>query len=241
MTAPAAGRGPRLRGGDDGVPVLITLEGLDGSGKTTQFEQLVSFLRSNGYDFVASREPGGTPVGEALRQLLLKADTPLTIFSEAFLYAAARAELVARVVQPALAAGRSVLLDRYVDSSMAYQAYGRGLPPEFIASINQMGTGGIRPHRTILLDLPVSLALARKREAGGESGRWDRFEREEAEFFERVREGYLELAAEEPERFRVIDATRPAEEVQEAIRRLVLEIWPRREGSGARAPGEGGG
>lgn len=210
------------------MPVLITLEGLDGSGKTTQFEQLVEYLRTLGHEFVATREPGGTAAGEALRRLLLDPDLPLTIHSETFLYAAARAELVERVVRPALYAGRSVVLDRYVDSSVAYQAYGRGLPPEFVMAINEMGTGGLRPDRTILLDLPVELALERKRQAGG-----DRFERETVEFFERVREGYLELAAAEPERIRVVDASRPPGEVQAEVRRLVREIWPVRQGANA--------
>lgn len=209
------------------MPVLITLEGLDGSGKTTQFEQLVDYLRTLGHEFVASREPGGTAAGEALRRLLLDPDLSLTIHSEAFLYAAARAELVERVVRPALQAGKSVVLDRYVDSSVAYQAYGRGLPPEFVMTINEMGTGGLRPDRTILLDLPVEEALRRKREGA------DRFERETVEFFERVREGYLELAADEPERIRVVDALRPPGEVQAEIRRLVREIWPVRQGANA--------
>lgn len=210
------------------MPVLITLEGLDGSGKTTQFEQLVGYLRTLGHEFVASREPGGTAAGEALRRLLLDPDLPLTIHSEAFLYAAARAELVERVVRPALEAGKSVVLDRYVDSSVAYQAYGRGLPPEFVVAINEMGTGGLRPDRTILLDLPVELALERKGQAGA-----DRFESETVEFFERVREGYLELAAAEPRRVRVVDASRPPGEVQAEVRRLVREIWPVRQGANA--------
>lgn len=211
------------------LPVFITLEGIDGSGKSLHFRLLVEYLRSKEYDFIATREPGGTPLGERIRELLLDPAYPMTVHSEAFLYAAARSELTLKVIWPALRAGRNVVSDRYVDSSLAYQAFGRGLPPEFVAAINEMGTGGLKPHRTILLDLPVEVAMERKA-----AGPRDRMEQMDAEFFERVRAGYLELAAAEPRRVKVVDATRPVEVVQAEIRRLVEEIWPRprRDGSG---------
>lgn len=205
------------------MPVFITLEGIDGSGKSLQFKQLVEYLTSQSYDFIATREPGGTPLGEQLRELILDPANQMTVHTEAFLYAAARSELTMNVIWPALRAGRNVISDRYVDSSLAYQAFGRGLPPEFVAAINEMGTGGLKPHRTILLDLPVELAMERK--AAGQS--LDRLEQLDAGFFQRAREGYLELAAAEPRRVKVVDATRPVEEVQAEIRRLVEEIWPR--------------
>lgn len=205
------------------VPVFITLEGIDRAGKTTQLQLLTEYLQAQGRDFVVTREPGGTPLGEELRRILLAPGRQMTLFTEAFLFAAARAELVAQVIRPALQQGRSVVSDRYVDSSVAYQAYGRGLPPEFVIAINQMATGDLRPHRTILLDIPVEEAA--RRQGAGEG---DRLGSLDLEFFQRVREGYLELAAAEPRRFRVVDATRPVHEVQAEIRRLVDEIWPGR-------------
>lgn len=206
------------------MPVFITLEGLDASGKSTQFQWLTERLRAERRTFVAAREPGGTPLGEELRGLLLGRRHEMTIFSEAFLFAAARAELVKQVIQPALRSGESVVCDRFVDSSLAYQGHGRGLPLEFVEQINEMGTGGVRPHRTILLDIAADEILRRK---GEEQSATDRFESLNRGFYERVREGFLELAAREPRRWRVLDGSRPREELQEAIWKLVDEIWPR--------------
>lgn len=208
------------------MPVFITLEGIDGSGKSTQFQLLTAYLQAQGHDFVATREPGGTPLGEQIRRLILDPANSMTVHTEAFLYASARAELVANVIRPALQAGHNVVSDRYVDSSIAYQAYGRGLPPEFVAMINEMATGALRPHRTIVLDLPVTEALRRRPVASHR----DRLERLDANFFERVREAYLDLAAGEPGRVKLVDATRGVEAVQADVRRLVEEIWPKRRG-----------
>lgn len=206
------------------MPVFISLEGVDGSGKSTQFRLLTEYLQEQGCDFVATREPGGTPLGEKIRQILLDPANTMTVHTEAFLYASARAELVTGVIQPALQAGHNVVSDRYVDSSLAYQGYGRGLPPEFVLAINEMATGALKPHRTIVLDLPVEEAM-RRRAAAGEQ---DRLERLDPEFFDRVRDGYRELAEAEPGRVKVVDAARPIDAVQADIRRLVEGIWPRR-------------
>lgn len=208
------------------MPVFVTLEGIDGSGKSTQFQLLVEYLQSQGYDFLTTREPGGTPFGEQVRNILLDPTGTMTVHSEAFLFASARAELVASVIRPALQAGRNVVSDRYVDSSIAYQAYGRGLPPEFVAYINEMATGALKPHRTIVLDLPVEEALRRRSAQGNQ----DRLERLGYDFFERVREAYLDLAEGQKGRVKLVDANRPIETVQADIRRLVEEIWPRRRG-----------
>lgn len=206
------------------MPVFITLEGIDGAGKTTQLQLLSGYLAEQGYDFVTTREPGGTPLGEQIRHILLNPAGTMTVHTEAFLFASARAELVANVIRPALQAGRNVVSDRYVDSSIAYQAYGRGLPPEFVAAVNEMATGALKPHRTIVLDLSVSEALQRL--AAG--GKQDRLERLDPVFFERVREAYLDLAEAEPGRVKLIDASRSIDEVQAEVRHLVEEIWPKR-------------
>lgn len=205
------------------MPVFITLEGIDAAGKSTQLKLLVEYLKAQSRDFVQTREPGGTPMGEQLRDVLLSAQNRLTVHTEAFLFAAARAELVDQVIRPALLAGRSVVCDRYIDSSLAYQGYGRGLPVEFVRSINQMGTGDLWPHRTILLDMPIQVALERKA-----SGEKDRLEQLDTGFYQRVREGFLELAEEEPRRIKVVDATGTREEVHRQVIRLVEEIWPKR-------------
>lgn len=207
------------------MPVFITLEGIDHSGKSTQFQMLVQHLQEQGRDFIHAREPGGTPLGERLREIILSPESRMTVHTEAFLYASCRSELVDQVVRPALESGRSVVLDRFVDSSLAYQGFGRGLPVEFVHSINAMGTGDLRPHRTILLDLPVPIALERKADALK-----DRLERMDRSFHERVREGYLELAEAEPRRIKVVDAAGPTEEVHRRVVKLIEEIWP---GSGA--------
>lgn len=207
------------------MPVFITFEGLDGSGKTTQLDLLVEHLRSQGRDFVVTREPGGTSFGERIRDILLAVGNEMTIHSEAFLFAAARAELASSVVRPALAMGRSVLCDRYLDSSIAYQAYGGGLPPEFVVAINEMGTGALRPHRTILLDVPAEVALSR---LSAEPGKRNRMESKPTDYYRRVREGYLELAAAEPRRIRIVDGDRAIGDIQAEIRALADAIWPRR-------------
>jgi dTMP kinase len=207
---------------------FITLEGGDGTGKSTQLKRLNDYLTSAGKPPVVTREPGGTGLGKVIRQVLLEAGKE-TIASptELFLYLADRAQHIDEVIAPALAQGKLVLCDRHTDSTLAYQGFGRGIDLKLLRQLNDMASRGLKPDLTFLLDCSVDVALRRtaRRKAEGARGASseDRFEREEIEFHERVREGFLELARLEPERFCVIDATRPATEVFEQIR-SVLDI-----------------
>ena len=201
--------------------MFITLEGPEGAGKTTQLRALADFLRGCGYDVVTTREPGGTAIGDQIRHVLHDtANVAMSPTAEVLLYAASRAQLVAEVIQPALAAGRVVLCDRYADSTMAYQGYGRGLDRDALAALTAVATGGLRPDLTLLLDLDVARGLARRRDEGEEMNRLDL---ETIEFHRRVRTGYLALAAAEPARWQLIDADRPPAAIQDTLRRLVLE------------------
>ncbi len=197
---------------------FITIEGGEGVGKTTNLALVEQLIREAGHDLVRTREPGGTPLAERIRDLLLDpAHTGMADDCELLLVFAARAEHLARLIRPALAAGQWVLCDRFTDATYAYQGYGRGLSLERIAELERMVQGDLRPDLTLLLDVPVETGLARASARGG----LDRFEQEQAAFFERVREGYLARAAAEPERFRVIDAGQPLDLVQARIRALV--------------------
>jgi dTMP kinase len=182
---------------------LITIEGLDGSGKTTLAEALVSALRGSARDVVLLREPGGVELSERIRALVKDPSLSVDARAEALLYAAARAQLVAQRVEPALAAGTWVLLDRFVDSSLAYQGVGRGLGVDEVDAVNRFGTGGLRPDRTLLLRADAGTRAARQVVRGEEP---DRLEREEDAFFHAIAGAYDALAAAEPERFRVLDA-----------------------------------
>jgi dTMP kinase len=184
---------------------FIALEGVDGSGKTTVGERLASAARAAGLDVVFTREPGGTPIGEQIRALLLGAGaSDMAPETEVLLFAAARAQHVAQVIRPALARGALVITDRYIDSSLAYQWGGRGIPREMIAAAQNVAGATLHPKLTLLFDLPVDVALGRRFAAEGEANRLDQ---EAVEFHERVRAAYRRLAAEEPARWRVIDAT----------------------------------
>ena len=190
---------------------LITLEGGEGAGKSTLLQGLRAHLARRGVDVVQTREPGGTPLGEAVRELVLDAKQQgMCAESEALLMFAARAQLVRTVLEPALAAGRWVLCDRYADASYAYQGGGRGMDMHAIAQLEAIATEGLKPDLTLLLDLPVAHGRAR---ASGRGDAADRIEREEDAFFERVRATYLARAAVEPQRFRVLDASQTAEGV----------------------------
>lgn len=190
---------------------FISLEGGEGAGKSTVLQQLREQLAAAGVAVLHTREPGGTTVGEAVRGILLDpAHRGLCAEAELLLMFAARAQHVREVIGPALAAGRWVLSDRYTDASYAYQGGGRGQPAERIAGLEDWATDGLRPDLTLLLDLPVAQGLARAAARGGAA---DRIEQEQAEFFERVRAAYRARAAAEPQRFRLIDASRPLPEV----------------------------
>lgn len=198
---------------------LIVFEGIDGSGKTTQMQILGERLAGQGYPVVYTREPGGTRVGEKIRSILLDPlYSEMEPRTEALLYAAARAQHVAQLLQPALAAGKVILCDRFLDSSLAYQGFGRGLPLEFIDCINHLTTAGLKPGLVLLFDLPPCLCVKRINRQRGES---DRFEREKLDFHRRVREGYLVLAEREPDRYRVIDSRPAVEQVHETVWREV--------------------
>ncbi|WP_376788429.1 dTMP kinase [Thermoflexus sp.] len=194
---------------------LITFEGPEGSGKTTMARWLSGFLQGKGYRVLFTREPGGTPVGEAIRALLHAHEhADMTARVEALLFCAARAQLVERVIRPFLAEGGVVICDRYADSTLAYQGYGRGLDLEELRRLNRFATGGLEPDLTFLLDIDVELGLTRRRISGDA---WTRLDALELSFHRRVREGYQALAAAEPARWVVIDASQPIEAVQTAI------------------------
>ena len=191
--------------------LFVTFEGGEGSGKTTQIERLAARLVRAGHEPVRTREPGGTPLAEAIRALLLDPGRRPIEATEAFLMEAARAELVAAVIRPALAAGRVVLCDRYSDSTLAYQGGGRGLDRALLEAMNRAATGGLLPHLTLLYDLPSEVGVTRRHGAAGDTNRLDR---EPLAFHARVRERYLELAGAEPERWVVLDATGSADDLE---------------------------
>ncbi len=202
--------------------LLITFEGGEGAGKTLQVAAVGERLRERGLEVVATREPGGTPLGEQLRHVLL-GDEPLEPLSETLLFMAARSQLVATVIAPALERGVAVLCDRFADSTRAYQGFGRGISLDTIDSLDAIATRKLMPDLTVLLDLPVRDGLARKRGVDSD----DRFGREQIEFHERVRRGFLTLAAREPERWLVVDARQPAavvtDQIWARVERLVEE------------------
>ncbi|MGQ9512852.1 dTMP kinase [Thermodesulfitimonas sp.] len=202
---------------------FISFEGIDGAGKSTQVQRLARRLAAEGFVVVTVREPGGTPLGETLREILKDPARTLDPRAEACLYAAARAELVDRVILPALRAGKVVLADRFTDSTLAYQGAGRGLPVELLSALNAFVTRGLSPDRTIIIDLPVAAALARV----GVPRERDRIERLGPAFFARVRERYLHLAEQNPARYLVVDGDRTPEAVEEEIFRLVKEVLNR--------------
>jgi len=211
--------------GADGMGCFITFEGIEGCGKTTQLKLLARRLTGIGYDAVATREPGGCPIADQVRAILLDAENggmaPLT---ELLLYAAARSQHMTEVVVPALEAGKIVLCDRFTDATLAYQGYGRGLDRAAIDRLNSLATGDVRPDLTVLVDCSVEIGLrrARARIDNTTGAREERFELESLHFHRRVRDGYLELAGREPDRFIVIDGSGGIEETETAIAAAVL-------------------
>ena len=205
--------------------LFIAFEGGEGAGKTTQARLLRERLQSLDHQVLLTREPGGTDVGERLREIILRPSktssgpsaappqSELTATAELFLFLAARAQLVSEVIRPALADGTVVVCDRFSGSTIAYQGYGRGLDLEAVRRACELAAGGLRPDLSVLLDLPVETGLARK----SEGGEWDAIGQESREFHQRVRRGFHELAAAEPQRWLVVDAAQPVEEVARVI------------------------
>lgn len=202
---------------------FITFEGPEGSGKSTQIRLLAAALEARGVTVIATREPGGTEIGNAVRAIVLnlrhKTMSPRT---EALLFNAARAQIVDEVIQPALAAGKTVLCDRYADSTLAYQGYGNGMPLEPLRQLGAYATAGLQPVLTIYLDIDVQDGLKRKQDGAAEE--WNRMEEKTLAYHKTVREGYLTLAAAEPQRWLRVDAAQPIEVVHQAILARVLPL-----------------
>lgn len=198
---------------------FITLEGIDGAGKSTHHAWLIDFLKRQGREVVATREPGGTPLGEKLRALLLA--EPMHIETEALLMFAARREHLDKLILPALAAGKWVVSDRFADASYAYQGGGRGLAPEKIMALESWVQAGFKPDLTIVFDLPTEIAFERLARTGNAP---DRFEKETQEFFERVRDTYLQRAGAESGRIKVIDSRENIQNIQKSLEEIILYI-----------------
>jgi len=208
--------------------LFITFEGPDGSGKTTQAQLLYQYLQGRGYSVFLTREPGGTGIGDQIREVLHSLEnTEMLPQTEILLYSASRAQLVGQIIRPHLYQGEIVLCDRYADSTLAYQGYGHGLDLQVLQVITSFATGGLKPDLTIYLDIDIEEGLRRKLVAhqAGEA-EWNRMDQQELAFHHRVREGYLQMVAAEPERWVVIEAAQPADVAQQAIRAEVEAKLP---------------
>nr|VFJ56751.1 MAG: thymidylate kinase [Candidatus Kentron sp. FW] len=198
---------------------FITIEGIEGSGKSTNLPHIVEFLQNAGKTVVATREPGGTRIGEALRTLLLDPEQDMQLDTELLLMFAARAEHLAKVIRPALEAGQWVVCSRFTDATYAYQGAGRGIPNNRIATLARWVQGDLEPDLVLILDIPVEKGFERVRERGA----MDRFEQEQVAFFQRVRDAYLARAEAHPERYRIIDARGSMEAVRARIAEVMQE------------------
>jgi dTMP kinase len=201
--------------------MLITFEGVEGSGKTTQVELLYNYLKDKGYPVIRTREPGGSALGEALRKVLLQRDLNVLALSELLIFMAGRAQHMEEVIMPALDRGTLVLCDRFIDATYAYQGYGRGVDLGIIGTLNRLVTKGVMPNLTILLDCEAGLGLKRKLVPSKQA---DRFENEEAAFHEQIRSGYLKLVEEDRKRFFVVDGKRTVEAIHAQIRDRVTKL-----------------
>ncbi len=202
------------------MSLFITFEGPDGAGKSTQIQGVADYLSRSGYEVVCTREPGGSAIGDKIRQILLDADnTEMAITTEVLLYSASRAQLVAQVIRPHLAQGGIVLCDRYADSFYAYQGYGRGIDFDTLRLVTRLATQQLMPDLTIYLDLAVEQGLKRRQAANRQDGQseWNRLDRLDVAFHERVRAGYLKMAQDEPERWLILDGSRAVAAIQQEI------------------------
>lgn len=204
---------------------LITFEGVEGGGKSTQSQRLTARLRAEGIDVLTTREPGGTGTGEVIRELLQhnRGGEPLCEAAEPLLFCASRAQLCRTILKPALEAGRWVVLDRFTDSTLAYQGYGRGFDIEFLRALNDFATGDVKPDVTFLIDLPVEEGLSRV--LARSHGAKDRIEQEPLDFHRKLQAGYQELAKREPTRFVTLDGRQPIDEVTAEIWSWVQQRW----------------
>ncbi len=204
--------------------MFITFEGLDGSGKTTQAKEAYARLRELGFRVLLTREPGGTPLGDQIRALLQdRAHTAMTAETELLLFSASRAQLVAQVIRPFLADGGIVLCDRFADSTIAYQGYGRGIDLAFLQQMVQFATGGLQPDLTLFLDIDPAAGAARRRQASLFGEEFSRIDQLELEFHQRVRRGYHDLMRAQPERWLRIDAEQPADQVTGSVLAALAE------------------
>ncbi|MCK4691609.1 MAG: dTMP kinase [Desulfuromonadales bacterium] len=208
---------------------FITFEGIEGSGKTTQIRFLSKHLQQQGIEVLRTREPGGCPIADQIRGILLNpANAAMIPQTELLLYAAARAQHIEEIVQPALQSGRMVLCDRFTDATLAYQGAGRGLDPALIKRLNLLTAGGCHPDLTLLLDLPVEIGISRAthREEAQQDSSEGRFEREQLEFHQRIRRAYLSMAAAEPQRIRVIDAEQTPQQIAQQVAAIIDPFLP---------------
>lgn len=200
--------------------MLITFEGIEGCGKTTQIALLHTYLKKKGFDVIKTREPGGTTFGEMLRKVFLHENMEVYPLSELLVFMAMRAQHVEELIQPALKEGKVVLCDRFIDASYAYQGYGRGIDLGIIETLNRLVTKGVRPNLTVLLNCPVDTGLKRK----AESADMDRFEKEELAFHNKIKKAYEKMSKADPQRFFVIDGSLDIDTIHKTIRKKVIAI-----------------
>jgi len=200
---------------------FISFEGIEGSGKSTQIKLLGEYLRAKGHTVIETVEPGGTRIGNKIRALLLEPENHMDPLTELLLYYSARAQHVREVIYPAVLRNAIVITDRFTDSTLAYQGYARGVDLSLIEALNEMVVPDMKPYLTFLLDLDVEQGLGRNREAG----KVDRFEQETVDFHNLVRQGFHQIARDEPERVKVVDASKSKEEVSAEIIRIIEEVW----------------